>query len=172
MVRLGWQPVPELLRPYVTSLVAYDVDLGAPGVHRGLPSTIADLRAAARRAAGRGLGRTARRRAERLVDASPGCTPRPRRSTTTAPSAASSSALTTAGARALLGRAGRRAGGRADSTSRTSLPDLADLPERLDELAAWEERIALVVARALTPGAGPQRRGASRGPRWAGRWPG
>lgn len=31
--------VPEVLRPYVTSLVAYDVDFGAPGVHRGMPST-------------------------------------------------------------------------------------------------------------------------------------
>ena len=27
------------LRPYVASLVPYDVDLGPPGVHRGLPST-------------------------------------------------------------------------------------------------------------------------------------
>ena len=27
------------LAPYVASLIAYDVDLGAPGVHRGLPST-------------------------------------------------------------------------------------------------------------------------------------
>jgi hypothetical protein len=31
--------VPGALAPYVTSLAAYDVDLGAPGVHRGLPST-------------------------------------------------------------------------------------------------------------------------------------
>lgn len=31
--------VPEVLRPYVTSLAAYDVDFGAPGVHRGMPST-------------------------------------------------------------------------------------------------------------------------------------
>ncbi|TQL68719.1 AraC-like DNA-binding protein [Nocardioides albertanoniae] len=31
--------VPAVLRPYVTSLVAYDVDFGAPGVHRGMPST-------------------------------------------------------------------------------------------------------------------------------------
>ena len=30
---------PDALAPYVTSLVAYDVDLGAPGVHRGLPTT-------------------------------------------------------------------------------------------------------------------------------------
>src|SRR5690606_11231126 len=39
MVRPGPQPVPELLRPYVSSLVVYDVDLGGPGVHRGLPGT-------------------------------------------------------------------------------------------------------------------------------------
>ncbi|WP_244927904.1 AraC family transcriptional regulator [Nocardioides sp. W7] len=31
--------VPAALAPYVSSLVAYDVDLGGPGVHRGLPST-------------------------------------------------------------------------------------------------------------------------------------
>lgn len=31
--------VPGVLRPYVTSLVTYDVDFGAPGVHRGMPST-------------------------------------------------------------------------------------------------------------------------------------
>ena len=39
MVRPGPQPVPELLRPYVASLVAYDVDLGGAGIHRGLPGT-------------------------------------------------------------------------------------------------------------------------------------
>ncbi|MBG6096706.1 helix-turn-helix domain-containing protein [Nocardioides luteus] len=31
--------VPDVLRPYVTSLIAYDVDFGAPGMHRGMPST-------------------------------------------------------------------------------------------------------------------------------------
>lgn len=31
--------VPAVLAPYVAALVAYDVDLGAPGVHRGLPGT-------------------------------------------------------------------------------------------------------------------------------------
>lgn len=31
--------VPPVLAAYVTSLVAYDVDLGAPGIHRGLPGT-------------------------------------------------------------------------------------------------------------------------------------
>jgi AraC-like DNA-binding protein len=36
-------PVAPMLAAYVTSLVAYDVDLGAPGVHRGLPSTALTL---------------------------------------------------------------------------------------------------------------------------------
>lgn len=35
--------VPAALAPYVASLVAYDVDLGGPGVHRGLPSTTVTL---------------------------------------------------------------------------------------------------------------------------------
>ena len=30
-------PVPRALLPYVTAIVAYDVDVGAPGIHRGLP---------------------------------------------------------------------------------------------------------------------------------------
>src|SRR4051812_28940723 len=31
--------VPGVLKPYVSSLMAYDSDLGGPGVHRGLPTT-------------------------------------------------------------------------------------------------------------------------------------
>ena len=31
--------VPGVLRPYVASMVPYDVDFGAPGTHRGMPST-------------------------------------------------------------------------------------------------------------------------------------
>ncbi len=34
---------PAALAPYVASVVAYDVDLGGPGVHRGLPSTTVTL---------------------------------------------------------------------------------------------------------------------------------
>ena len=33
------RPVPPPLRPYVAAVVAYDVDLGAPGVHVGMPGT-------------------------------------------------------------------------------------------------------------------------------------
>ncbi|NPC99003.1 AraC family transcriptional regulator [Nocardioides sp. zg-DK7169] len=36
-------PVHPALAPYVASLTAYDVDLGAPGVHRGLPGTTLTL---------------------------------------------------------------------------------------------------------------------------------
>jgi AraC-like DNA-binding protein len=36
-------PVAPVLAAYVTSLVAYDVHLGAPGTHRGLPSTALTL---------------------------------------------------------------------------------------------------------------------------------
>jgi AraC-like DNA-binding protein len=35
--------VTPVLAPYVASLVAYDVDLGAPGIHRGLPRTAVTL---------------------------------------------------------------------------------------------------------------------------------
>lgn len=35
--------VPAVLAPYVAWMVAYDTDLGAPGVHRGLPSTTVTL---------------------------------------------------------------------------------------------------------------------------------
>jgi AraC-like DNA-binding protein len=36
-------PVGPALAPYVASLVVYDVDMGGPGVHRGLPSTALTL---------------------------------------------------------------------------------------------------------------------------------
>ena len=36
-------PVPRALRPYVVARTPYDVDFGAPGVHRGLPSTTITL---------------------------------------------------------------------------------------------------------------------------------
>ena len=37
------RPAASALAPYVASVMAYDVDLGAPGVHRGLPSTTLTL---------------------------------------------------------------------------------------------------------------------------------
>lgn len=39
MTRAPASGVPEVLAPYVTAVVAYDLDMGAPGVHRGMPGT-------------------------------------------------------------------------------------------------------------------------------------
>ena len=35
--------VPSVLAPYVAAMTVYDLDLGAPGLHRGLPSTTLTL---------------------------------------------------------------------------------------------------------------------------------
>ena len=160
MVRLGPQPVPELLRPYVASLVAYDVDLGGPGVHRGLPGTSLtfvlpldaplDVSWAAdpgsRRAAG---------------PASRDCTPHRRRSTTTATRPASSWPSRSTAPRALLGLPAAELAGELTDLAE-AVPELADLPERLLALADWEARIQLVWARARL-GAAAQRPGRTAG---------
>ncbi|WP_242504325.1 helix-turn-helix domain-containing protein [Promicromonospora panici] len=39
MTRAPASGVPEVLAPYVTAVVPYDLDMGAPGLHRGMPST-------------------------------------------------------------------------------------------------------------------------------------
>ncbi len=39
MTRVPGSGVPEVLAPYVTAVVPYDLDMGAPGVHRGMPGT-------------------------------------------------------------------------------------------------------------------------------------
>ncbi len=39
MTRVPVSGVPEVLAPYVTAVVPYDLDMGAPGVHRGMPGT-------------------------------------------------------------------------------------------------------------------------------------
>ncbi|HET6392110.1 MAG TPA: helix-turn-helix transcriptional regulator [Blastococcus sp.] len=142
MVRLGPQPVPELLRPYVASLVAYDVDLGGPGVHRGLPST----------------SLTFVLPLDAPLEVSWAADPSSRRagwSSVSGLHAAPASihhdghqtgiqlALTVAGARALLGLPAAELAGELTDLE-AAVPRLADLPERLLALADWEARIALV----------------------------
>ena len=132
----------EALRPYVTSLHVYDVDLGAPGVHRGLPSTSLTLVLPVE---------------EPLVVgwAGDGSSRRPRWSTVSGLHSAPAEihhdghqrglqlALTPAGARALLGVP-------ASALSRELLeleeaaPALADLPERLAESATPTARLRVV----------------------------
>jgi len=147
MVRPGPQPVPALLRPYVASLVVYDVDLGGPGVHRGLPSTsltfVLPLDAplevswaddpASRRADWSSLS---------------GLHTAPAAIHHDGHQAGLQLALTVAGARALLGMpAAALAATLTDLDS--AVPALADLPERLAELPDWGPRVALVWSRLL-----------------------
>jgi AraC-like DNA-binding protein len=144
MVRLGPQPVPELLRPFVASLVAYDVDLGGPGVHRGLPGTSLtfvlplddplEVSWAAdpdsRRAGWSSLS---------------GLHPAPASIHHRGHQTGIQLALTVAGARALLGLpAAELAGVLTDLEE--AVPALADLPERLRSLVDWESRVELVWA--------------------------
>ena len=144
MVRLGPQPVPELLRPYVAALLAYDVDLGGPGVHRGLPGTsltfVLPLDApldvgwaddpGSRRASWSSLSG---------LHAGPAAIHHRGHQT------GIQLALTVAGARALLGRPAAELAGELTDLD-DAVPELADLPERLLGLADWEARIALVWA--------------------------
>jgi AraC-like DNA-binding protein len=144
MVRLGPQPVPELLRPYVASLVAYDVDLGGPGVHRGLPGTaltfVLPLDAplevswaddpSTRRAGWSSLAG---------LHAAPAAIHHRGHQT------GIQLALTVAGARALLGRPAAELAGELTDLDE-AVPELADLPERLLALTDWESRIGLVWA--------------------------
>lgn len=134
-------PVPPALRPYVVSRVAYDVDFGAPGVHRGLPSTALtfvlpldeQLRVS-------WLG-TAREHS--AWSSLSGLHAAPAAIHHTGSQRGIQLALTIAGARALLGRpAGDLAGALSDLDE--SLPGLADLPARLHDVASWDQRVALV----------------------------
>lgn len=144
MVRLGRQPVPVALRPYVDWLVAYDVDFGAPGVHRGVPSTSLtlvlplDAPLDVSWAADAGSHHSAWSCVSGLH---------------TAPAAIHHDghqtgiqlALTLAAARALLGMpAAELAGALTDLDE--AVPALSALPERLLALADWETRIRLVWA--------------------------
>ena len=140
--------VPSVLAPYVTSLVAYDSDLGAPGVHRGLPTTSltfvlpvgepldvgwADSRARDRRwstvsglhAGPAAIHHDGRQRGIQL-------------------------GLTTAGARALLGVPAAELAGELVEVGELApqVGELAELPERLDG-SGLRDGLAVVV-RALT----------------------
>jgi len=142
MVRLGPQPVPELLRPYVASLVAYDVDLGGPGVHRGLPST----------------SLTFVLPLDAPLDVSWADEPGSRRASWSslsglhaAPASIHHSghqtgiqlALTVPGAQALLGLPAAELAGELTDLE-AAVPELAELPERLLAVADWQTRIELV----------------------------
>lgn len=142
MVRLGPQPVPDLLRPYVASLVVYDVDLGAPGVHRGLPTTSLTFVLPLDAPLDVGwAGDAGSRRASWSSVA--GLHAGPAEIHHDGHQTGIQLALTVAGARALYGLpAGALAGALTDLED--AVPALAHLPQRLLELPDGESRVGLV----------------------------
>jgi AraC-like DNA-binding protein len=137
--------VPGALAPYVTSLMAYDSDLGGPGVHRGLPTTSLTFVLAMGEPVdvGWGDGRDRKKRWSTVSGLHAG----PASIHHDGTQRGIQLGLTAAGARALLGvPAGVLAGELLELDD--VAPDLADLPERLDGIGL-EQGLA-VVARALT----------------------
>ncbi|HYF72822.1 MAG TPA: helix-turn-helix domain-containing protein [Nocardioides sp.] len=144
---MGPRPT-ESLAPYVASLTAYDVDLGAPGIHRGLPSTTVTLVLPA----GEPLdvswaGDPASRR--RGWSSLSGLHPHPAEIHHQGRQSGVQVALTVAGARALLGvPAADLAGGLLDLDDLGEVaPRLRHLPERLAATSPGER--SAVVATAL-----------------------
>jgi AraC-like DNA-binding protein len=133
------------LRPYVASLVPYDVDLGGPGTHVGMPSTTLTLVLPLDEVldvswAGRPESRTASWSSVSGMHTAPaeirhGGTQR-----------GVQLALTVAGARALLGLPAAALAGELLTLDdlRDTAPDLRHLPERLAGTAGWADRVRLV----------------------------
>jgi AraC-like DNA-binding protein len=149
--------VPTVLAPYVTSLVAYDVDVGEPGVHRGLPSTeltfVLPLGAPLDVGWASGEARARRWATVSGLHAAPAAIHHDGTQTGV------QLGLSTAGARALLGLPARELAGELLDLA-DAVPELADLPERLDGSSPTEALPvvvrALVVALARHGAAAPR----------------
>ncbi len=137
--------VPGALAPYVTSLVAYDSDLGAPGVHRGLPTTSLTFVLPVGEPLDVGWA-DERGRAKRWSTVS-GLHPAPAAIHHDGRQRGIQLGLSTAGARALLGVPAAELAGELLELAEVA-PSLADLPERLHEVQL--EQGPAVVAAALT----------------------
>jgi AraC-like DNA-binding protein len=138
----GRVPVPPVLRPYVAALVSYDVDLGAPGSHRGLPSSCLTLVLPADDPldvawADDEASRTAAWSSVSGLHTGPARIRHPGRQRGV------QLALTPLGSRAILGVAAAELAGRL-LTLPEVVPALRHLPEQLAE-APHERRAALVV---------------------------
>jgi AraC-like DNA-binding protein len=140
--------VPGVLAAYVTSLVAYDVDMGAPGLHRGLPTTTLTLVLPVGEPLdvgwADGSGRLRRWSAVSGLHAAPAAIHHE------GVQRGVQLALTTAGARALLGVPAAELSGELLEVGEVA-PDLAELPERLHDvpLAEAVAVVALALTRAL-----------------------
>lgn len=150
--------VSPALAPYVASLVAYDVDLGTPGVHRGLPSTTLTFVLPVDDPLDIGWRGQPESRGRHWSTVS-GLHARPAEIHHDGRQSGVQLALTTAGARALFGMPAAELAGVMVELGDV-VPRLRYLPERLAECPA-PQRVPLVV-RALT--AELARRGAA-GPR-------
>jgi AraC-like DNA-binding protein len=139
-------PVAPALAPYVASLVSYDVDLGAPGVHRGLPSTTVTFVLPVDHPLDVGWRGVSRSRAARWSTVS-GLHARPAEIHHDGHQRGVQLALTTTGARALFGLPAAELSGEMLELTDVA-PRLRDLPEQLAECPA-EQRVR-VVERALT----------------------
>jgi AraC-like DNA-binding protein len=140
--------VPDLLRPYVRSLVAYDEAAGAPDVHIGMPSTSLTLVLPLDEPLDVGWTDDPGSRARRWSTVS-GLHSRPAEIHRSGGQRGLQLALTTAGSRALLGvPAGEIAREIVEVGDVT--PTLGALPERLAAEATWDRRLHVVETALMT----------------------
>ena len=149
--------VPTALAPYVSSLEAYDVAMGAPGMHRGLPSTSLTFVLPMGEPLDVGWVGDEASRARRWSTVS-GLHARPAAIHHGGHQRGIQLGLSTAGARALLGVPAAALSGELLEVDDVA-PDLGDLPERLDGLSLAQGlavvAIALTGALARNGAAGP-----------------
>ncbi len=141
------RPVPPHLRPYVGWLVAYDLDLGAPGVHRGLPSTALTLVIPIGHEIEVGWsGQPATRR--RWSALASGLHATPAEIHHDGWQSGVQLSLTLAGASALLGESASDLAHElvdlADVRGAARVPALRHLPERLHGAASWADRLLIL----------------------------
>lgn len=153
------------LTPYLTSLVAYDVAMGPPGVHRGLPSTSLTLILSLRDPLDVSWSDDPSSRVSRWSVVS-GLHAAPALIHHEGHQAGIQVGLTPAGARALLGvpaaaLSGQLAG--LDDLDAREAPGLRHLPARLHDGDDWAERLRLThdlllstLSRSAAPGARPE----------------
>jgi AraC-like DNA-binding protein len=134
--------LPPALAPYVRSAVAYDVDLGRPGVHRGLPSTALTFVLPVGEPLDCGWAGEELSRARRWSTVS-GLHTRPAEIHHDGHQTGIQLDLTPAGARALLG-VPAAAVSRELVELEDLVPGLSLLPEQLAEEESWPRRIAAV----------------------------
>ncbi|TNM50273.1 AraC family transcriptional regulator [Nocardioides albidus] len=136
--------MPPALRPHVVARTPYDVDFGAPGTHRGLPSTTITLvlplddplRVSWARSAGSLHAAWA---------SLSGLHTEPAAIHHDGSQRGIQLALSLDGARMLLGRPAADLSGALTDLDETGVPtELRQLPERLHDLPSWPARVALV----------------------------